>query len=59
MIIINGHNFNKLLLDIFQRLSMIKGAQVHWYYEEDDEDMQDVGAEFAEMVKVPFELIAY
>ena len=56
---INGHNFSKLLLDIFHRLAHIEGAQVHWYFEEDDEDMQDVGAEFAEMVAVPFELIAY
>jgi hypothetical protein len=44
-----------------QRLEDIRktGADVKikWYYYEDDEELQNAGEDFAEMIKVPFELI--
>ena len=34
-------------------------VRVEWYYREDDEDMFEVGNDYAYMVKVPFEFIMY
>jgi uncharacterized protein YkuJ len=54
---------SKLILDILNRLEKMKnkGADVtvHWYFSEDDEDMQEAGEEFSELVEVPFELKPY
>jgi len=51
---------SKLLLDILIRLEkMVANGQdvsVHWYYDEDDEDMMEAGEEYAEIVEVPFEI---
>ncbi len=54
-----SHSFTTLLLQIFRRLESIPGTKVHWYFEADDEDMQETGIDYAEMVNIPFELIAY
>lgn len=32
-------------------------VKIKWYYEEDDEDMKDIGEEFTNIVQVPFEII--
>lgn len=50
---------SKLLLDIFSKVEAIKGAKVVWYHYEDDEDMQEAGTEFSELVEVPFEFKVY
>jgi hypothetical protein len=50
---------SKMLLDLFFALQKINGARVSWYFFEDDEDMEETGEEFAELVKLPFELKAY
>jgi hypothetical protein len=54
---------SKLVMDILIRLEEIKNAgkevQVMWFYEQDDEDMLDLGEEFSENVDVPFEIIGY
>lgn len=54
---------SKLIQDILIKLEELyeKGhnVQVMWFYEEDDEDMQDTGEEFMENTDVPFELIGY
>lgn len=34
-------------------------AKVSWYFRESDEDMFEVGQDYAFMVKVPFEFISY
>jgi len=34
-------------------------VQVSWYYIEEEDDMLEVGEDFAFMVKIPFEFIAY
>ncbi len=32
-------------------------ARIKWYYEEDDEDMKDIGEEYSNIIQVPFEII--
>jgi hypothetical protein len=53
---------SKIILDIltiFEEMIEEKhNVLVRWYYPEKDEDMQDAGEEYAEMVEVPFEFIA-
>ncbi len=52
---------SKVLLNIMQHLEQLKkgGADVsiNWYYYEDDEELQNAGEEFAEMINVPFKII--
>lgn len=54
---------SKILLSLFlmfEKASLEgKNIKVNWFYQEDDEDMYDVGEEYAEIVNVPFEIIAY
>lgn len=54
---------SKLILDILVKLEEIKenGHEllVHWFYPDIDEDMKEAGEEYAEMIEIPFELIAY
>lgn len=54
---------SKMILDILTRLEKIKekGLEVVvvWYHSEDDEDMQEAGEEFSELVEVPFEIKTY
>jgi hypothetical protein len=51
----------KYILDIFKILNEIhsKGSkvQVKWHYEEDDEDMLEVGMEMSRMSRLPFEYV--
>ena len=49
---------SKLLLDVLQLLQSIKNAKVIWYFQDDDEDMEEAGHEFAEQVDIPFEFKA-
>lgn len=46
---------SKLLLDVLQKLESIPNAKVIWYHFEDDEDMEEAGKEFKDMVSVEFE----
>jgi Domain of unknown function (DUF1987). len=54
---------SKLLLDILMRCEHMKedGADIaiRWCYPEDDEDMQEAGEEYSDIVDVPFEMEAY
>ncbi len=54
---------SKLLLDILMKLEELheKGHDVliRWHYPEDDEDMEEAGEEYADIVDVPFEQVAY
>ena len=54
---------SKLLLDILMKLEQMhedgKDVLIRWYYPEDDEDMQEAGEEYAEIVDVPFEQVSY
>ena len=52
---------SKCLVDIFRRLErthqMGVTINVKWYYEQEDEDMQDSGLDFKEIIKLPMEMI--
>jgi len=54
---------SKLLLDILMKLEEMheKGEDVliRWHFPEDDEDMAEAGEEYADIVDVPFEQVAY
>jgi hypothetical protein len=54
---------SKLLLDILMKLEEIheNGNEVliRWHFPEDDEDMEEAGEEYADIVDVPFEQIPY
>jgi hypothetical protein len=50
---------SKLILDVLSALEAIDGIKVIWYYHEDDEDMEEAGQEFSELVDVPFEFKTY
>ena len=47
---------SKLILDVLTKLEGIDNAKVHWYFYEDDEDMEEAGEEFDELVEVDFQL---
>ena len=46
---------SKLLLDVLTVLEDIDNVKVIWYYYEDDEDMEEAGEEFSDLVDVEFE----
>jgi hypothetical protein len=54
---------SKLILDILMKLEdMHEGGKevlIKWYYPEDDEDMEEAGEEYADIVDVPFEQVSY
>lgn len=50
---------SKLILDILSKLESIPGTAVSWYFHEDDEDMEEAGTEFSELVELPFEFKTY
>jgi len=54
---------SKLILDILLKLEEIneenEGLKIEWYFREDDEDMEEAGEEFSEIVEIPFEIKAY
>lgn len=54
---------SKLLLDVLMKLEEIHEADndvlIKWHYPEDDEDMEEAGEEYADIVDVPFEQVPY
>ncbi len=50
---------SKLILDLLAKIEAVKGAKVIWCYHDDDEDMEEAGGEFSELVSVPFEFQTY
>lgn len=54
---------SKLLLDILLKLEDMaddgNDVLVRWHYPEDDEDMEEAGEEYADIVDVPFEQVSY
>lgn len=52
---------SKCLLDIFKSFNNLHKAGnevlVKWYYEEEDEDMQEAGEDYSDLLNVPFEII--
>lgn len=62
---INFKYFNtssaKCILDMLDRFVQLKSTgtklTVNWYYEKDDEEMYDAGANFSDILELPFQLI--
>jgi hypothetical protein len=54
---------SKMIYEILNRLSILyengHNVRVKWYYADDDEDMEEAGKEYAEMVDIPFDFIPY
>ena len=54
---------SKVILDILTQFEeMIEDGHqvlVRWHFPEEDEDMQEAGEEYADMVDVPFEMVSY
>jgi hypothetical protein len=50
---------SKLILDILSALEDIPGTKIHWYFYEDDEDMEEAGEEFSELIDLDFEFKTY
>jgi len=54
---------SKMLYDVMDKLYTLyeKGNKVKvlWYYADDDEEMEEAGKEFEDMVDIPFEFISY
>jgi len=54
---------SKVILDILIYFETIakqgKEVVVHWYYQEEDEDMEEAGEEYAEIVDVKFKMHTY
>jgi hypothetical protein len=54
---------SKLLLDVLMKLEEIHEAGhdvlIRWHYPEDDEDMEEAGEEYSDIVDVPFEQVSY
>ena len=52
---------SKCILDIFRKLETVAKSgfeiTIKWFYDEDDEDMQESGEDFQEIIKIPFEMI--
>jgi hypothetical protein len=52
---------SKCLVEVFRRLEAVqeKGSKVaiNWYYEEDDEDMEESGEDFKEIIRIPINMI--
>jgi SiaC family regulatory phosphoprotein len=50
---------SKLILDILSKLETITNTTINWYFHEDDEDMEEAGTEFSDLVELPFEFKTY
>ena len=54
---------SKVILDILTLFEeMVEESHhvlVRWHFADDDEDMQEAGEEYADMVDVPFEMVMY
>jgi hypothetical protein len=49
-----------ILLNIFKLFSLVQNSELKivWYFEEDDVEMEEVGEDYQNIVKIPFELVA-
>ncbi len=55
---------SKLLLDILMVLDSIAEEKsskitVNWHFDKDDDDMQEAGEEYSELVSIPFTMLPY
>ncbi len=54
---------SKMILELFEVVKKAhtggKETIIEWYYQEDDEDMQDAGQDYSDLIEMPFKLISY
>ena len=54
---------SKIILDILMKLEGMhddgKNITIKWHFPSDDEDMEEAGREYSEIVSVPIELVEY
>ncbi|MBN2519225.1 MAG: DUF1987 domain-containing protein, partial [Bacteroidales bacterium] len=54
---------SKMIFEILKKFDKLHSAgndvEIHWYYSEDDEDMEEAGEDYSSIVEVPFKLISY
>ena len=52
---------SKCILDLFKQLEGLNGngteVHVNWYFEEDDEDMEEAGEDYEAIISLPFKMI--
>lgn len=49
---------SKCLMDLLKRIEQCDcQSEVFWYYEEEDEDMQEAGEDYAAIIQLPFKLV--
>lgn len=52
---------SKCILDLFKKLESMNGSgtsvKVNWYFEEDDEDMEEAGEDYQAIIGLPFNMI--
>jgi len=47
------------ILLLLERLNEKSKVKILWHYRDIDEDMKDLGEEYSEIIKVPFEMVEY
>jgi hypothetical protein len=54
---------SKMILELFEVVKKVhssgKETVIEWYYQADDEDMQDAGQDYSDLIEMPFKLISY
>jgi hypothetical protein len=54
---------SKMILELFEVVKKVYSGGhetiIEWYYQEDDEDMQDAGQDYSDLIEMPFKLISY
>jgi|SRR5688572_7823204 len=50
---------SKLIQDVLLLLEKVKGTTIIWYFRDDDDDMEAMGHEYAEIIDLPFEFKKY
>lgn len=52
---------SKCILDLFKQLENLNGSgtniKVNWYFEEDDEDMEEAGEDYQAIINLPFNMV--
>lgn len=53
---------SKCILDLFKKLEALNNGgktkvNIHWHYEEDDEDMLEAGEDYQAIISVPFTMV--
>ena len=52
---------SKCILDLFKQLEKLNNkdtdVQINWYFEEDDEDMEEAGEDYQAIIDLPFKMI--